>query len=56
MGGFIIGMPLGGIIGAGLGLWLVLRQKAPSNGRILAWLAGAVVVLAAIGTYVWETA
>jgi hypothetical protein len=56
MGGFTVGMPLGGIIGAGVGLWLVLRQKAPSNGRLLAWLAGAVAVLIVIGAIVWENA
>ena len=56
MGGFGIGMPVGGVLGAILGLWLVLRRNAPSNGRILAWLAAAVVILIAIGAYVWEYA
>jgi multisubunit Na+/H+ antiporter MnhE subunit len=56
MGGFFLGMPVGAILGAILGLWLVLRKKAPSNGRIAVWLAAAVVLLIAIGAYVWQTA
>ena len=56
MGGFFLGLPVGAIIGAILGLWLVLRRNAPSNGRIAAWLAAAVIALTAIGAYVWETA
>jgi hypothetical protein len=56
MGGFSLGMPVGGVLGAALGLWLVLRRKAPSNGRIAAWIAGAAALLVAIGAYVWEYA
>jgi hypothetical protein len=54
MGGFFLGMPLGAIIGFALGLWLVLRRKAVSHGPTLAWLAGSVLTLIAIGAYVWE--
>ena len=56
MGGFSIGMPLGAIIGFGLGLWLVLRAGAPSVGRMAAWLAAAVIALTAIGAWFWEYA
>jgi len=56
MGGFTIGVPLGAIAGFVLGLWLVLRRKESSHGATLAWLAAAVVTLAASGTYVWEYA
>jgi hypothetical protein len=55
MGGFGIGMPLGGIIGFGLGIWLVMRSTAPL-GRAMAWILGATGLLAAIGAYVWEYA
>jgi len=56
MGGFSIGMPLGGIIGLVLGPWLIMRQGGPSPGKALAWVAGAALILAAIGAYTWEYA
>jgi hypothetical protein len=55
MGGFTIGMPLGAIIGFGLGIWLVMRSTAPL-GKVMAWVVGATGLLAAIGAYVWEYA
>lgn len=56
MGGFSLGMPVGGIIGFALGLWLVLRKNAPSAGRTAAWLAGTAVALIIIAARIWETA
>ena len=57
MGGFSIGMPLGGIIGLVLGPWLVMRQGGPSSpGRAWAWVIGAAALLAVIGAYTWEYA
>jgi hypothetical protein len=57
MGGFFIGMPLGGIIGVVLGPWLILRKGGPSTPvRALAWVAGAIVLLTAYGAWVWEYA
>ena len=55
MGGFTIGMPLGAIVGFGLGIWLVMRSTVPL-GKVMAWVIGAVGLLAAIGAYVWEYA
>jgi hypothetical protein len=55
MGGFTIGMPLGAVIGFGLGIWLVMRSTAPP-GKAIAWIVGAAGLLAAIGAYVWEYA
>ena len=54
MGGFTISMPLSAILGFALGLWLVLRRKAPSHGPTLGWLAACILTLIAIGAYVWE--
>jgi hypothetical protein len=56
MGGFMIGMPLGAVVGFGLGLWLVLRSGTLSTGRALAWLAGLIVLLTVAGAYFWEYA
>ena len=56
MGGFSIGMPLGGIIGVVLGPWLILRKGGPSPGKALASVAVAAVLLVAVGAYVWEYA
>lgn len=56
MGGFAIGMPLGGVIGLALGPWLVLRKGGPSAGKALASVALAAVLLVAVGAYVWEYA
>jgi hypothetical protein len=55
MGGFTIGMPLGAVIGFGLGIWLAMRSTAPP-GKAMAWIVGAAGLLAAIGAYVWEYA
>jgi hypothetical protein len=49
IGGFTIGMPVGGIIGLALGLWLVLRKGAPSPGKALAWSAGVLFLVLLIG-------
>jgi len=56
MGGFSIGMPLGAIIGFGLGIWLVMRSTALSLGKALAVVIGAIVLLIAVGAYFWEYA
>jgi hypothetical protein len=56
MGGFSIGMPLGAIIGFGLGIWLVMRAGTLSTGRALAWVAALIVLLVAAGAYFWEYA
>jgi hypothetical protein len=56
MGGFMIGMPLGAIIGFGLGIWLVMRSTALSPGKALAVVIGAIVLLIAVGAYFWEYA
>jgi hypothetical protein len=57
MGGVSSGMPLGGIIGLVLGPWLVMRQGGPSSpGKALARVAGAALLVMAVGAYVWEYA
>jgi hypothetical protein len=56
MGGFMIGMPLGAIIGFVLGIWLVMRSTALSPGKALAVVVGAIVLLAAVGAWLWEYA
>ncbi|MFI4999266.1 MAG: hypothetical protein ACHQK9_05245 [Reyranellales bacterium] len=57
MGGFFLGMPVGGIIGVVLGPWLILRKGGPSTpGKALAWVAGSIVLLTAYGAWVWEYA
>jgi hypothetical protein len=57
MGGFSIGMPLGGMIGLVLGPWLILRKGGPSTpGKAWAWVAGAIVLLSLCGAWFWEYA
>ena len=51
MGGIAIGMPVGGIIGVVLGLWLVLRKGAPPPGKALAWTAGAFFLVVLFGAF-----
>jgi hypothetical protein len=51
MGGVTIGMPLGGIIGVVLGLWLTLRKGAPSPGKALAWVGGIFVLVVLVGAF-----
>jgi len=53
LGGFFIGVPVGVVVGFGLGLWLVLRSKA-SLARITACLVAAAALAAAAGIYAWE--
>jgi hypothetical protein len=56
MGGFSIGMPLGALIGFGLGLWLVLRAKAPSNRQLVLWLIIILFIMFVTGAYIWQYA
>ena len=51
IGGFTIGMPVGGIIGLALGLWLVLRKGGPSPGKALAWSAGIFFLVVLVGVF-----
>ena len=52
IGGFTIGMPLGGIAGLVLGLWLVLRKGAPPPGKALRWSAGALFLVLLVGVFI----
>ena len=48
MGGFTVGLPLGILLGAGLGLWLVLRKKGLGAKRVFIALVIAFLIVIAL--------
>jgi len=45
MGGVTTGLPLGALIGFGLGVWLALRKGGRSAGQAMLWIAIAGLVV-----------
>ena len=45
MGGFTVGLPLGALIGFGLGLWLVLRRGGQAARPALLWIGVAALLV-----------